>query len=291
MLIQYIVRGGEVVRYPVNYIGITQGFHSGKSIDLGWSVNTLGSNQPVYACDSGTIYKIEVQPKGGNVVFILHDNGMVSCYSHLANDSILVRKGEKVVMGQQIALMGSTGSSATGNHLHFGLFANKDVIYKDSTINPFDYLLVYPDQVVGERTLVQYANNLRFYSANLDVRYVFNVGYEGLNVRKGPSLNDEVVDLIPIGTRVNVLDESGSFVQIGENRWVWKAYLVNEEPNYKQVKPLVNPILNVRSGPGTSYPVIATIASGHRVQVFTTKNGWAKISPNAECWVSANYLI
>ncbi len=279
------------MRYPVNYIGISQGFHSGKCIDLGWSVNTLGSNQPVYACESGTILKIEVQPKGGNVIYILHDNGMVSCYAHLANNSILVKKNEKVVMGQQIALMGNTGSDATGNHLHFGLFANKDVIYKDSTINPFEYLLVYPDQVVGEGTLVRYAGNLKFYSANLDVRYVFNVGYEGLNVRKGPSLNDEVVELIPVAAMVNVLDEKGSFVQIGDNRWVWKAYLSSEIPKYKTVRPLVDPILNVRSGAGTNYAIVDIVRPGQRVIVFASKNGWAKISPDTERWVSANYLI
>ncbi len=52
----------------------------------------------------------------GNLVEIDHGNGYVTLYGH--NEKLLVRVGEKVAQGQEIALMGSTGRS-TGPHVHF----------------------------------------------------------------------------------------------------------------------------------------------------------------------------
>ncbi|HLD38737.1 MAG TPA: M23 family metallopeptidase [archaeon] len=55
----------------------------------------------------------------GNMILIKHSN-YYSFYAHLRKDSITVAKGDSVGTGQQIALMGSSGSS-TGVHLHFEL--------------------------------------------------------------------------------------------------------------------------------------------------------------------------
>ncbi|MBC6423944.1 MAG: M23 family metallopeptidase [Hormoscilla sp. SP12CHS1] len=52
----------------------------------------------------------------GYLVEIRHDDGNLTRYAH--NSHILVRKGQQVNQGQQIAEMGSTGYS-TGPHLHF----------------------------------------------------------------------------------------------------------------------------------------------------------------------------
>ena len=63
------------MRYPVNYIAITQGLHYGKCIDFGWSNAYGGKNQPVFACDDGVVYRIENQKNGGNVIYIEHKLG------------------------------------------------------------------------------------------------------------------------------------------------------------------------------------------------------------------------
>lgn len=63
----------------------------------------------------------------GNLVEIDHGNGYVTLYGH--NEKLLVRVGDKVAQGQEIALMGSTGRS-TGPHVHF------EVHYHDKVINP-----------------------------------------------------------------------------------------------------------------------------------------------------------
>ena len=121
------------MRYPTNWISITQGFHVGKCLDFGWCSH---HNQDIYACDDGVVMPLEKQEKGGNVIYIQHDNGMVSFYAHLK--AFAVKKGQRVSLGQKIGIMGKTGKGATGEHLHFGLFKNYNSRYKNSTINPFD---------------------------------------------------------------------------------------------------------------------------------------------------------
>lgn len=51
----------------------------------------------------------------------------------------------------------------------------------------------------------------------------------------------------------------------------------------------VNTSLNVRLGPGTSYPVVGALSNGTIVTVYETSNGWGRISTDSR-WVSMNYL-
>jgi murein DD-endopeptidase MepM/ murein hydrolase activator NlpD len=55
------------------------------------------------------------------MVEINHGNGMATRYGH--NEELLVKQGEMVRKGQEVALMGSTGRS-TGPHLHFEVVKN-----------------------------------------------------------------------------------------------------------------------------------------------------------------------
>jgi murein DD-endopeptidase MepM/ murein hydrolase activator NlpD len=57
----------------------------------------------------------------GQMVEINHGNGLSTRYCH--NEKILVKVGEMVRKGQEVALMGSTGRS-TGPHLHFEVLKN-----------------------------------------------------------------------------------------------------------------------------------------------------------------------
>ena len=87
---------------------------------------------------------------------------MVSCYAHLK--SFAVKAGQRVELGQKIGVMGATGKGATGEHLHFGLFKSYAVRYKNSTINPFDYLEVYPNQEVRKDTQEKYGAYIKYYN-------------------------------------------------------------------------------------------------------------------------------
>ena len=147
------------MRYPTNWISITQGFHVGKHLDFGWCGH---HGQAVYACDAGVVKKLEYQEKsGGNVIYIQHDNGLVSSYAHLK--SYCVKQGQRVELGQQIGIMGDTGV-CTGEHLDFALYTSYSVRYKNSTVNPFDYLEVYPNQEVRKDTQKKYGADIKYYN-------------------------------------------------------------------------------------------------------------------------------
>ena len=57
----------------------------------------------------------------GEMVEINHGNGLSTRYCH--NEKLLVKQGDMIRKGQEVALMGSTGRS-TGPHLHFEVLKN-----------------------------------------------------------------------------------------------------------------------------------------------------------------------
>jgi murein DD-endopeptidase MepM/ murein hydrolase activator NlpD len=57
----------------------------------------------------------------GQMVEINHGNGLATRYCH--NEKLLVKQGDMIRKGQDVALMGSTGRS-TGPHLHFEVLKN-----------------------------------------------------------------------------------------------------------------------------------------------------------------------
>jgi murein DD-endopeptidase MepM/ murein hydrolase activator NlpD len=89
-------------------------FHEG--IDFPAEVGT-----PVVAAASGKVIFADVHPQYGKMIEIDHGNGLVSRYAHAS--VLLVKEGELVVRGQQVARVGTTGRS-TGPHLHFEVRLN-----------------------------------------------------------------------------------------------------------------------------------------------------------------------
>ena len=86
----------------------------------------------VKAADGGTVAYAGNELKGfGNLILIKHSDGWITAYAH--NDRLLVRKGQKVVRGEKIATVGSTGS-VTVPQLHFEVRAGK------KAVNPRTYL-------------------------------------------------------------------------------------------------------------------------------------------------------
>lgn len=63
----------------------------------------------------------------GNYVMIEHNDGTITLYAHLYENSITVREGDTVLQGQVIGKMGSSGRS-TGSHLHFEVRVNGDPV-------------------------------------------------------------------------------------------------------------------------------------------------------------------
>ena len=95
----------------------TQGIHGYNAVDLASSYGT-----PILASASGEVILSKYAAGNpwfggyGNYIVVQHDNGTQTVYAHLSDN--LVKRGWKVVQGQVIGYMGSTGRS-TGTHLHF----------------------------------------------------------------------------------------------------------------------------------------------------------------------------
>lgn len=86
----------------------------------------------VTAAESGTVGYAGSQLKGyGNLILIRHDNGWMTAYAH--NETILVKKDQKVKKGQKIATVGKTGNVKTPQ-LHF------EIRYQTKVVNPQKYL-------------------------------------------------------------------------------------------------------------------------------------------------------
>lgn len=88
--------------------------------------------EPIYAAGSGVVEKVSRGYFGyGELVVIDHGFGYKTRYAHLS--AILVREGQTVTKGEQIAKMGRSGQS-TGVHLHY------EVIYRGRNINPYNFI-------------------------------------------------------------------------------------------------------------------------------------------------------
>lgn len=75
----------------------------------------------VISTGDGVVSRVGNHPYAGRYIDIQHGGQYKTRYLHL--DRILVRKGESVTRGQNIALSGNSGRS-TGAHLHFELHIN-----------------------------------------------------------------------------------------------------------------------------------------------------------------------
>ena len=79
----------------------------------------IGSS--VIAPASGRVERVDYHSAAGRYIVITHDNGYRTRYLHLSR--ALVKTGDHVEMGDQIALSGNTGRS-TGPHLHYEVHVN-----------------------------------------------------------------------------------------------------------------------------------------------------------------------
>jgi murein DD-endopeptidase len=76
---------------------------------------------PITAPANGRVDRVDYHNAAGRYVVIKHDNGYRTRYLHLSRS--LVKPGERVEMGEEIALSGNTGRS-TGPHLHYEVHVN-----------------------------------------------------------------------------------------------------------------------------------------------------------------------
>ena len=80
----------------------------------------------------GTVIFSGWNDETGYTIAVQHPGDLVTVYKH--NQKLLKEAGDKVTAGTSIALVGSTGSAASGDHLHFELW------YEGEAIDPTRYI-------------------------------------------------------------------------------------------------------------------------------------------------------
>lgn len=118
-------------RMPIRNTYITSGFGGRADPFDGGSAFHKGVDfhanvgDPVLSVADGVVSYAGVRGGYGNVVDVDHGNGYVTRYAH--NSRLVVKVGDLVRAGQQVAKAGSSGRS-TGAHVHFEVWANGRVV-------------------------------------------------------------------------------------------------------------------------------------------------------------------
>ncbi|MBO6496007.1 MAG: M23 family metallopeptidase [Roseivirga sp.] len=116
---------------------------------------TMPEGASITAARAGTVVRIkEDSNRGcpsaecmhdGNYVSILHEDGTMADYVHLQKNGVIVELGEKVTVGQPIALNGATGWASRA-HLHFVVYTTGNQAQKtlpvkfEISLNKVEYL-------------------------------------------------------------------------------------------------------------------------------------------------------
>jgi murein DD-endopeptidase MepM/ murein hydrolase activator NlpD len=114
-------------------------FHGGSARHRGVDVGAP-EGSPILAAADGVVRRAGSRGGYGNAVEIDHGDGTTTLYAHAAE--LLVREGERVRRGQEIARVGATGR-ATGPHLHF------EVRKGERAVSPRLALRIYGERVDG----------------------------------------------------------------------------------------------------------------------------------------------
>ena len=172
--------------YPIkaDKIGVTCKFgprtytYKGKKVsDIHKGIDLIAipnnKNEEIVAFADGAVTAVQktgTQYGIGCYVRIKHDNGYYTKYFHLKSNSIVVNKGQRVIKGQKLGIIGTTGQS-TAVHLHFQIDKGSNA----SAIDPYDYLF----------------NNKEFETSIKQEEYTTGnyVTLEAMNIRSGAGVN------------------------------------------------------------------------------------------------------
>lgn len=124
-----------------------------------------------------------------------------------------------------------------------------------------------------------------------------------LNVRSGPGTSYSRIGYVYEGNQVNVLEREDGWYVIeynGGTGYVAEGYLEvtgevgsssSDTSVANQTGVVTADLLNVRSGPGTNYDRIDTLANGKKVTLLGASNGWYQISYDGKTgYVSGTYI-
>ena len=131
-----------------------------------------------------------------------------------------------------------------------------------------------------------YASTNNIYAAEKEV-----VKVDKLNVRKGPSTDNEKIGSLDRGMVVEILETSNGWNKVklsdGEEGWVNGDYTAKEKATVTADK------LNVRKGPSIENEKIGSLTEGTVVELLEEENNWYKVqlSDGNTGWISGDYVL
>lgn len=117
-----------------------------------------------------------------------------------------------------------------------------------------------------------------------------------LNVRPGPSQDQEPLGTVDVGTELTFTSASGGWYQVeynGQTGYVSGDYVQDLSGAAAGTVSVLSASteLNVRSGPGTDQQVLTTLQAGDKLVALGLSDGWYTVRFNAgSAYVSADYV-
>ena len=110
---------------------------------------------------------------------------------------------------------------------------------------------------------------------------IISVGSGTLNVRSSASTSSSIVTRLSKGSYVTLISKTGSWWRVeyaaGKYGYCSASYIHQVSGTAVKTVTNVNVSVNIRSGPGTSYKKLGTLAKGTNAVVLSSSNGWSRV--------------
>ncbi|MEH7093842.1 SH3 domain-containing protein [Neobacillus vireti] len=130
------------------------------------------------------------------------------------------------------------------------------------------------------------------------------ISTDTVNVRSGPGLSYPLTFTVKRGEKYSIVKETGDWIEIklalGQTGWIvnWLVTKDNETNSEqaststgKKMAKANTDQLRIRSGPGTSFPIVGFINQGQEVTILDQNENWYKITSSfGEGWVIREFL-
>lgn len=181
--------------------------HGMEAIRSGWGADRDGGRRehqgvdifaprgtPVLASSEGTISSTRPNTLGGRVVWLRTPSGESLYHAHL--DSVHVRRGTRVHIGDTLGFVGNTGNArTTPPHLHFG-------VYQRGATDPYPF--IYNPSQTPPRLQ---ADESRVGSVSVAAR-------PGVPLRSTPATRGPVLERLDADVPVTILGASGAWYRV-----------------------------------------------------------------------------
>lgn len=116
-----------------------------------------------------------------------------------------------------------------------------------------------------------------------------------LNLRSGSSTSHSILTTIPSGASVTCYSkDSNGWMKVSYNGitgYVNASYLTSSKPSTSTATKVTTTNVNLRTGAGTQYSIIRTVASNTTVEVLGTSGSWYKVKVGSDTgYILGDYL-